>query len=223
MTHRRDEFFFFSKIHPTKQLLERLLRWYTSSFTDSKSIRRSATESRESPWKRNSPEHLTNDPFSRIDADVSLSLKGGKKEKVSQKKKKKKTVSKVSHNYKRDLSRHRIIIKCTSLLLLLGLSWQPLGTEEIPIATDRTVKSHARSTRKLAKRSGSLFRPKHTPVLSHALAIRTDRIASETERRSLSLTVHHANVFPNRIESERCRSSLNPIGADATLRLRIRE
>lgn len=55
------------------------------------------------------------------------------------------------------------------------------------------MKSHARSTRKLAKRSGTLFRPKHTPVLSHALAIRTDRVASETERRSLSLTVHHAN------------------------------
>lgn len=80
------------------------------------------------------------------------------------------------------------------------------------------MKSHARSTRKLAKRSGTLFRPKHTPVLSHALAIRTDRrIASETERRSLSLTVHHANEkrFPNEMESERCRSSLNPIGADA--------
>lgn len=46
-------------------------------------------------------------------------------------------------------------------------------------------------TRKLAKQSGIPSRLEHTPVvLSHALAIRTGRLASETERRFL--TVHHA-------------------------------
>ena len=120
VTHRRDEFFSFSKIHPTKSNNSSNEFLVASSFTDSKSIRRSATESRESPWKRNPPEHLTQRSFlSRIEALRVVALKKGrkKKEKVSpkkkkkkkkvstkKKKKKKKTVSKISHNCnKRDI------------------------------------------------------------------------------------------------------------------------